>query len=343
MLLALLHELGIGAEPVLADLSGGDGLDGHLPSPGDFNHVLVRANVGKVQYWLDGTRQGDPRLLTEPAQMLVWVLPVRVAGSALERLPLHRPKSPDQMTYMYVDTTAGLKEKAEVEITQVYRGDQMVPMRNALSVLSAESQEQALRSFWLKSNAWLDVTSTSWRYDEEGGALAISVKGKGHLDWTGGTGERTLEIFGAGFYQPEEFLRPAEQDQLAPWKLGFPRYHCWATAIRLPKPEESAYWNFVSPPIDTRVGGFHYWRTADLRDGLMRTVMSTRSELPELTAAQASESNKARESFDNDKSQVYEQPGSPVPDAFHTRDTRPPFELDADWMRADVPCGPQVD
>src|SRR3546814_5700852 len=46
LLLALLARLGIEAEAVLANNSGGDdGLDERLPNPGMFDHVLVRARI----------------------------------------------------------------------------------------------------------------------------------------------------------------------------------------------------------------------------------------------------------------------------------------------------------
>jgi hypothetical protein len=59
LLLAILHRLGIEAEPVLVNLGGGDGIDELPPSLAIFNHVIVRASVGGRDYWLDGTRTGD--------------------------------------------------------------------------------------------------------------------------------------------------------------------------------------------------------------------------------------------------------------------------------------------
>lgn len=56
LLLALLAELGIEAEPVLANNAGADdGLDARLPNPMMFDHVLVRARINGTDYWLDGT------------------------------------------------------------------------------------------------------------------------------------------------------------------------------------------------------------------------------------------------------------------------------------------------
>ena len=41
LLLALLHELGIEAVPVLVSTDEGDGLDGRLPAAGWFDHAIV--------------------------------------------------------------------------------------------------------------------------------------------------------------------------------------------------------------------------------------------------------------------------------------------------------------
>lgn len=63
LLLALLNELGIDAEAVLVNNSGiDDGFNQRLPSPGLFDHVLVRAKIDGREYWMDGTRRQSPGL-----------------------------------------------------------------------------------------------------------------------------------------------------------------------------------------------------------------------------------------------------------------------------------------
>ena len=56
LLIALLNELGIEAEPVLVSTVLGDGLDQRLPLLNNFDHVIVRAHVGTQWYWLSRTR-----------------------------------------------------------------------------------------------------------------------------------------------------------------------------------------------------------------------------------------------------------------------------------------------
>ena len=86
------------------------------------------------------------------------------------------------------------------------------------------------------------------------------------------------------------------------------------------------------------MGGVAYWRVSDLRDGVMRTVMSRRVEVPEISAVEAQEVNRMIPSFDNKISRVYQVPtGSQSPQL--GRPPLPPFGEATDWMRAVTPCG----
>jgi hypothetical protein len=205
--------------------------------------------------------------------------------------------------------------------------------------MSTEDANRALTAYWRQSNAWVEPDTASWRYDEQRGTLLLSLTGKGKLDWTGDDAEgRSLIIFGAGFTPPAEYHRPKEQDQTAPWITEYPAYRCWVTAIHLPADGPKWKWDYFSDPMDVHMGGVRYWRVADLRDGVMRTVMSRRFEVPEITAAQAEEVNHSLPTFNNNMSRIYEivvaDDGSN-----HERKPLAPFEADTDWTSPDAPCG----
>ncbi|HEX4505461.1 MAG TPA: DUF3857 domain-containing protein, partial [Alphaproteobacteria bacterium] len=59
LLLALLRELGIDAEPALVDTEYGDDMDRRPAMVASFDHVMVRATIDGKVYWLDGTRPAD--------------------------------------------------------------------------------------------------------------------------------------------------------------------------------------------------------------------------------------------------------------------------------------------
>jgi hypothetical protein len=121
-----------------------------------------------------------------------------------------------------------------------------------------------------------------------------------------------------------------KQIQLGP--AGFEAFEAYR--LKILRPEALAAGNIPCP-------GARYWRVADLRDGVMRTVMSRRFEVPEITAAQAEEVNKRLPTFNNSMSMVY-QIGSNDDGSNYERKPLAPFQADTDWTSADAPCGPPV-
>lgn len=109
LLLAILSELGIEADPILANASGLQSAEGLLPQMSAFNHVLVRARTGGKTYYLDGTLTGD----TDVDELEVFPygvgLPVRAGGAALETLTPPRMKHPVAYSLMQIDASAGLR------------------------------------------------------------------------------------------------------------------------------------------------------------------------------------------------------------------------------------------
>jgi len=340
LLLAVLRELGIRGEAVLVSSLGGDGINERLPTPGVFDHVLVRVSLGDKIYWLDGSRLGDRRM--DPMPQLRWVLPLRSDGADLEHLASSPPKSPDSISVIEVDATKGFDQKAAVKVHQVLRGDGALAIRSKLVVMSAEDAERALKAYWLQADEWIEPEAVSWRYDEQQTVLLLAITGRGKVDWTGGDAEgRSLNIFGAGFTPPAEYHRSKEQDQTAPWVTKYPSFRCWATAIHLPDGGSKWKWDYDSDPIDTHLGAVAYWRLADMRDGVIRTVMSSRSDVPEITAEQALEVNKGLATFNNNMSRVY-QIALNDRESSHKRLSVTPFQADTDWTSPDTPCVPQT-
>ncbi|HWB24945.1 MAG TPA: DUF3857 domain-containing transglutaminase family protein [Chitinophagaceae bacterium] len=55
LLCTMLRSMGVDASPVLISTDDKKSLNDKLPSPGDFDHVTVRANIGGVYHWFDPT------------------------------------------------------------------------------------------------------------------------------------------------------------------------------------------------------------------------------------------------------------------------------------------------
>lgn len=89
LLVSLLNQSGIRAVPVLLSTQNRKNLATLLPSPLDFNHVIVRVTIGQRDYYLDPTLRdqvGSPDVLGQ-AHGDTLVLAVEPGGGKLERIP----------------------------------------------------------------------------------------------------------------------------------------------------------------------------------------------------------------------------------------------------------------
>jgi hypothetical protein len=341
MLLALLRELGIPAEAVLVNSGGGDGTDERLPSPALFDHVLVRARIGDRDHWLDGTRSSDTSLALLPPPDFRWALPLRAGKVDLEAVPSQPPPLPQFIEILDIDASQGFDTKAKVTMRKVMRGADALQMRTQLLTMSQQDASRALQSMWRQQENWMEPDSASWRYDEAGAALEMRVEGVAKLDWEGDDKDgRSLDIFGAGFSPPAEYRRPKEQDATAPWVTDYPNYRCWATAIRLPPASGKWLWDYGADPVNRTLGGVGYWRVSDMRDNVIRTIMSRRNLVPEISATDATKVNALLPTFDNNVSRVYQAEKADM--ATHPKaKARPPFDSATNWTDLAAPCNSQ--
>ena len=312
LLMALLRELGVPAEAVLVNSNGVDGADQRLPTPQVFDHVLVRTTIAGKIYWLDGTRLGDRSLSPSLHVPSRWVLPVKATAAKLEAVPVEALTWPRTSEVVDLDATAGIGKPAKVYMEQVNRTDAAPGMRVALAGLSKEDADRQLKAYWRQEDPWLQPATVSWRYDDLQQAIILTARGEGKLDWEGDDKSgHVLDVTGAGFTPPNEKKRPAEQDQTAPWVVDFPKFSRWTTIIRLPPASGKRRWYLYDDPVDLKLGGDSYHREAELVGDVVRSTMSIRSYLPEITSAQAAEVNAKLPTFNNKISKVYEADGQP--------------------------------
>jgi hypothetical protein len=147
LLLGILERLGIAAEPVLVASNAASPIDRLLPSPAAFDHVLVRIVVDGKPYWLDGTRMGDDRLLTNQEIAFRWGLPVSAAGSALEPIAHSAPRMPSDLTFLDIDARAGVESKAKVHMVEVTRGGRGGSDRNSVARDASGDRSRAVEAF----------------------------------------------------------------------------------------------------------------------------------------------------------------------------------------------------
>lgn len=335
LLLALLGEMGIKAEPVLVNNSGtDDGLDQRLPSPRVFDHVLVRAHIGDTWYWLDGTLPPVAEPSITPALPYRWVLPLTKQGGTLEHIEWHPAKRPDKITLVDLDARAGFSEPAHVISTMIVRGVEGL-LQDAQFASAPSDQLLAAFRQKLEGDTWQTIDDVKWHYDQKAQASVLTISGTWKLDWDDdGDGAHSLALPGGGFNPPDRRGRAAEQDQHLPY-YNQPEYSCNVTTVRLPLKTQPGQWA-SKPSFDNHIFGKNYYRAFALHDGSIRMIRGFRTEREEIDAATVQRDNGRIAAFDNSMAWISYDPAgqqNPMP---ATADV--PATNDIDWTGDNVPC-----
>ena len=288
LLLAILKELGVEAEPALVSLGFGDGMDERLPSLAAFNHVIVRATVGGKVYWLDGTRTGDRSgldALKPPPHR--WALPIRPAGSDLEAIvqpPLDAPMIEARLRF---DATKGLDERAGVSMSTRLTGDAANAMRQAVATNTRTDLERAFRQQMSAGMSWVELEKIDWQDDAQNDAFELRASGTADLDWRKNPdlGMREYKVSTSTNQTPGFPRREPGPNRDAPYAVAFPFYIRATTEFVLPAGGKG--FTVRGPSGQETVGGMELRRASGIENGVARFVTDMRSLTPEISAADA--------------------------------------------------------
>lgn len=338
LLLALLGELGIRAEPVLVDNDGGDdGMDQRLPNPGYFDHVLVRATIAGKPRWLDGTLPPVARPTLRPVLPYRWVLPIAADGARLERVAWEPFPEPQKITLYELDARQGFEAPARITTTTITRGIEGMAEYARLSALTADQLTTAFRNN-MPGDTFTAIDSVKWRFDHENDASVLTVSGRGTVDWDdNGDGSKSLALPGGGFSAPSRRQRDPGQNQEAPF-YNEPEFVCHVTTVRLPSDTSDEEWSFNRWYWNTMFGRLYY-RGMRRQDGTIRLVRGSLVGADEVPPEIAARDNGRLADFDNSMAWIYYTPGR--------KNTLDPAKFPAvpavweiDWARPFPPCVP---
>ncbi len=282
LLLALLHELGIEAEPVAVSSVSGDGLDSRLPMVGAFDHVLVRARVGGRTYWMDGTRTGDTSLDRLAVPAFGWGLPLLPKGAALVRMMPEPLQIPSHLLDIRIDATAGLTVPAPAKVEAILRGDGAVGVNLGLASLAGDARDRALREYWKTHFDFIDIQSASATFDKGKGELRLAMTGLAKMDWS--RGQYETDHTGVGY--PADFSRDPGPDRDAPFAVAYPYFTKTVETILLP-PGFANLTGGANAALDETIAGVEYRRKAVLADNVFTVEKTERSIVPEFPAKDA--------------------------------------------------------
>jgi len=177
LLLAILHEMGIESEPVLANSTLGDQVPQRLPSAAAFDHVIVRATVNGKALWLDGTGSGSRLADLDDTPPFRNVLPLRVQGTGLMPLPIRAAGRPMVEAAVEIDQSAGLGLPALFTATFTARGQLGQVIHSASSQANKEQLSQMVQSTIAPMLGDPSVGERSVSYDAETATTTIKASG----------------------------------------------------------------------------------------------------------------------------------------------------------------------
>lgn len=294
LLLAILRELGVEAEPVVVSTNGGDGLNERVPSAALFNHVIVRARIDGKSYWLDGTRSGDlgdiDGLRPPPFR---WALPLRTAGAMIEEIVQTPLTKPDTEGVIRIDASGGLDKPAPTTMTMIFRGDQGLSMARALRIAPRADVERGLKQKFSASTSWMTVDKIDFDVTPDG-VGKVTITGTAEMDWrmNDDVGVREYKFPGSGSGVATTFPRREPGPNAdSPYVTTFPTYA--VTAVEIVLPNKGAGFTVKGPSWSGKLANNEIVRSFELRDGVARFAQSNRSLGRELPFAGIDEVNKA--------------------------------------------------
>jgi tetratricopeptide (TPR) repeat protein len=284
LLVGLLRELEIKAEPALVNAEGSPDLDTRLPRMSAFNHVIVRAEIAGKTYWLDATRSGDQSLDALETPDHDFALPLRAGGGGLISLASVPRDRPDTERRLTIDVRDGLEAAAPVHGELVMRGDAALWPSLLTTNMSVTDRDKLLKLMWPQS--WIEVKSVSATRDAESGESRMSMDGVAKLVWYVSPSGPVYLVPGATVGQRYLPKREADTEADLPFVVpGYPDYALYNLTIVLP--EKGQGYSVAAPDVDKIVGGVSYVRHSKIADGKVTIETRTRTLQPEISAAEA--------------------------------------------------------
>lgn len=284
LLLALLKGLGIDAEATLVSTRWGDGLDAQLPLIAWFDHVMVRATVNGVNYWMDGTRIGDRGLEGLIPPPYRWGLPVRAGGATLEPIVQPSLTVPTTEVVITLDASAGIDADAGMEFDVVYAGDYATAMRRQLGNIPQDQLETMFKAQWGGPDSGMTIDGVETRYDEPTNVLHLIMRGSTRMSWVNGSAGRVMAFPDTAVVLPSLAERKGVLVRFKdhPYVIAHPLMS--RSVFRVTLPHGGRGFQLEGGDQVLEGGGYRIERRGTLENGVAEAVVTTTSLGPEVTA-----------------------------------------------------------
>lgn len=194
LLLATLRRLGISADAALVHSEQGDALVDRLPMFGAFDHVIVRAEVGGVDLWLDGTLSGAHLDDLADVPAFSHALPITAAGSPLVALPSRYPARPQIAIEIVNDQSAGISLPALVTFSSQFRGAMAAGVNAGWDVLDDKKKLEFASRLTMSLSESVTPVSIELVRDDKNGLATLRVRAVSEVVWDRSNGKPRLDF-----------------------------------------------------------------------------------------------------------------------------------------------------
>jgi hypothetical protein len=221
LLIALLGEVGIHADPVLVHTEHREAVRTRLPSPLAFDHVIVRAKVAGQDIWIDPTLERERgEFATRRSLPYRYGLPVHAGTTALVRIPEPEPSAPQvDVAQAIMFSVEKENASAEFDISTAYRQSFADSVR---SNFSSDGAEEIGKSYLNYMQGYYEGLRSKGVPLVEDQQATLRVKENYRLNW-----DKTEDgsAFGIVLFQVLDWLpKISDSDRHSPLALAGPRY-----------------------------------------------------------------------------------------------------------------------
>ncbi|WP_221227326.1 DUF3857 domain-containing protein [Stakelama sediminis] len=284
LLLAMLRDMGIEAEPVMASSKLGGTLVERLPDPLAFDHVLVRATIDGQSLWLDGTRTGDRLADIMDTPDFHEVLPIRPDGAKLMPIPMRVPGRPSVKVAMTLDETAGINLPSLYTMDMTLHGSIAEMLTTAWNQADADHKDKMVGSLidsYLGTNY---RTGSALTPNDDAGTVTLHVTGIADPDWNKSDDRyrTTLDQAVSSISFSPDRTRVAWRD--IPVALGDPDGRVVETKVILPDGGKGFTLD-GDTTLPAQLAGYTLNRQTSLKDGVLTVTDSAFTKGGEIPAA----------------------------------------------------------
>ena len=171
----MLRALGVRAYPALVHTKRRQTVADLLPTPAAFNHVILKAQVDGLDYWLDPTQSPQKGSIERIAQVnFGQALVLDGASQELSSMPITEASWHRRRIAMTLDVSKGYEHPAPLVIESVYQGAAADRMRQTLSDDNLADLQRSYLNFYLRYYPGLRTEKPfSFRDDEQENRLTL--------------------------------------------------------------------------------------------------------------------------------------------------------------------------